>query len=119
MSRVDRLVRAHELFFLLVARERRRRPVRPAVMADLVAGVGDALHGVGIGLERVARDVPGARNVVALQQLEDARHADVQARTRRARSGPGEVMPRAIQPEIASKSKVRQTIDVTWRACAA
>ena len=111
----DRLVRAHELFFLLVAGEARRRTVRPAVMADLVARIGDAPAGVRIGLQRMPRDVPRARYRVALES--SSRRGTPTCGPNSPREiGLGEVMPRAIQPEIASKSNVRQTMDrpVTW-----
>jgi hypothetical protein len=61
-------------------------------MADFVAGVEHALALIRIGFERVAGDVP----TLAPNSPREI--------------GDGEVIPREINPDIASKSKVRQAM---------
>ena len=50
---------------------------RIAVHADLVAGLGDRLHLLGEGLDRMRRDEPGGLDAEALEQAQKARRADL------------------------------------------
>src|SRR6266705_4476025 len=84
----DLFVRAHQLRFLLLAREARRRHVRPAVMADFMARLQHTPTCLRISLEGMPRDEPGGGNAEFLEQRQYARgadHAELAARHRRRR----------------------------------
>src|SRR4051794_4161265 len=51
--------------------------VRIAVAPDLVPGVYDRLHLLREGLYRVAGDEPGSLHIVLLEELQEARRADL------------------------------------------
>src|SRR5262249_20320029 len=59
---------ADDLFFLLLARQRRGRAMRPAMMSDLVARLEDRLARLGKGFYRVTRNEPGGLDAVFLEQ---------------------------------------------------
>ena len=85
---LDRRVGADQVRLLLGARLRRRRDVRPAVMADLVAGRDHLLADLRMALDREAGREPGAAQPVRLEQAENP--------------------PRAGEPELAARQRRRR-----------
>ena len=72
----DRFIAANELLFFLFLRKARGRTVRPAVMRDLVTGIGDTLHGIRESLDRMAGDVPRSLDSMLLEQREQPRRGN-------------------------------------------
>jgi len=71
-------------------------------------GIGNLAAGIRIGFDRMPRNEPRAGDVVRLQQRQETLCADHAELPRE--SAPGEVIPRAIQIERASKSNVRHAM---------
>jgi hypothetical protein len=69
---LDRLVAAHDLLFLLLARQRHRQAVSPAVMGELVAGLDIGCHRLGRAVDRVTGCEEGRLDVVAPEQRHQA-----------------------------------------------
>src|SRR5271163_3225277 len=82
----DKLNALVENIGLLLARHGDRVLVRVAVNADLVAGVGDLLHLVGEGLDRMAGDEPRCLDAQSVKHLDETSRADRRPRRRRYRS---------------------------------
>ena len=105
---LDRVVAKRQPLSFLLARQAGGRHVAPAVMADLMALLDHLAADLGVGLDHHARHEPGAAQLVFLEQRR-IRFAPTTPNSPRE-IGVGVVMPRAAQPDIASKSKVRQAI---------
>ena len=69
---LDQFVAAHDLLFLLLARQRDGQAMGPAVMGELVAGLDIGRHRLGRAVDRMAGREEGRLDVVARQQRHEA-----------------------------------------------